>query len=183
MWRVLYFGGPWRRDLDRGWVAVLGGPVDFLAPWGHCVCSPGGPLGTPPPPVTQALKVSCICTPPPLLRPPLPAIISHNSLRGCVKSILFEIRGCVRGNCCFPWLVNFLAFFLAAWSKAFRKASLSLMKEQVSQLAKSASSNILSYFVSFWLQGWNTDLGPETERFGYCELFSAGRWRVSGHQK
>ena len=26
------------------------------------------------------------------------------------------------------------------------------------------SSNVLTYFVSFWLNGWNTDLGLETER-------------------
>ena len=37
----------------------------------------------------------------------------------------------------------------AALSKVFRKASLSLMKEQFSRLAKSAASNIFWYFVSF----------------------------------
>ena len=48
----------------------------------------------------------------------------------------FEISP--RGRSCFPWSVYFLGFFLAACSKVFRKASLSLMKEQVSRLAKSA---------------------------------------------
>ena len=39
---------------------------------------------------------------------------------------------------------------MAAVSKVFRKASLSLMKEQFSRLEKSAAFNIFSYFVSFW---------------------------------
>ena len=42
-----------------------------------------------------------------------------------------------------------LKFFLDALSKVFLKASLSLMREQFSRLAKSAASNIFSYFVSF----------------------------------
>ena len=45
------------------------------------------------------------------------------------------IVGCLRG-------------FLAALSKVFRKASLSLMKEQFSRLAKSAASNIFWYTIS-----------------------------------
>ena len=45
--------------------------------------------------------------------------------------------------------------FLAALSKVFRKASISLIKEQFSRLAKSAVSNIFWYFV------W---------KIGYCEL-------------
>ena len=42
---------------------------------------------------------------------------------------------------------------MAALTKVFRKASLSLMKDQVSRLAKSAASNILPYFVSFGYTG------------------------------
>ena len=42
---------------------------------------------------------------------------------------------------------------MAVHSKVFRKASLSLMKEQFSRLAKSAASNIFSYFVSFGYTG------------------------------
>ena len=56
----------------------------------------------------------------------------------------FEIS--TRGKSCFPWSVNFLDFFLAAYSKVFRKASLSLMKEQVSQLAKSAVVQYVTVF-------------------------------------
>ena len=44
----------------------------------------------------------------------------------------FEISA--RSWSCFSWSVNFLDFLLAACSKVFRKASLSLMKEQVSRL-------------------------------------------------
>ena len=43
---------------------------------------------------------------------------------------------------------------MAVYSKVFRKASLSLyIKEQFSRLAKSAASNIFSYFVSFGYTG------------------------------
>ena len=74
----------------------------------------------------------------------------------------FEMGMC--GRSCFPWSVNFLDFLLAACGKVFRKASLSLMKEQVSRLGQSLpSSNMLPYFMSLWLNRWNTDLGLETE--------------------
>ena len=46
-----------------------------------------------------------------------------------------------------------IRIFLAALSKVFPKASLSLMKEQVSRLAKSAAPNIFSYFASFGYTG------------------------------
>ena len=42
---------------------------------------------------------------------------------------------------------------MAALSKVFRMSSLSLMKEQVSRLAKSAASNIFSNFLSFGYTG------------------------------
>ena len=58
-----------------------------------------------------------------------------------------------------PVEVVFLGFILAAYGKVFRKASLSLMKEQVSWL-----SNMLPYFVPFWRNEWDSDLGLETER-------------------
>ena len=54
----------------------------------------------------------------------------------CHKKVTFEISALCRT--CFPWFFNYLDFFLAARNKIFRKASLSLMKEQVSRLAKSA---------------------------------------------
>ena len=47
-------------------------------------------------------------------------------------------------------IVGCFTVFVAAVSKVFRKASLSLMKEQFSRLEKSAAFNIFSYFVSFW---------------------------------
>ena len=56
----------------------------------------------------------------------------------------FEISA--RGRSCFPWSVVFVGFFLAACSKVFRKASLSLMKEQVSRLAKSAVVQYVTVF-------------------------------------
>ena len=96
-------------------------------------------------------------------------IISHNSLR---ERITFEIG--VRGRSCFPWSVNFLDFFLAA-CKVFRKASLSLRswRKKSHDLQSLPSSNMLPYLVSFWLNGWNTDLGLETERH-YIESFDMG---------
>ena len=75
----------------------------------------------------------------------------------------FEISA--RGRSCFPWSVNFLGFLLAACSKVFAEASLSLMKEQVSRLAKSA---VVQYVTVFRLilakRVKHTDLGFETER-------------------
>ena len=47
---------------------------------------------------------------------------------------------------CFPWLANFLDFFVSAGSEVFWKASLSLMKEQVSRLAKSAVVQYVTVF-------------------------------------
>ena len=84
-----------------------------------------------------------LLTYPPPPHPHLPPqktlfMTSHNSLRKCQFDIRLNsalVMGCLR-------------VFLAALSKVFRKASLSLMKEQVSRLAKSAASNIFSYFVS-----------------------------------
>ena len=40
----------------HGWVAVLSGPVGFLAPGGNCVCSLWAPLDTTPPFVTKELN-------------------------------------------------------------------------------------------------------------------------------
>ena len=56
----------------------------------------------------------------------------------------FEIGAC--GRSCFPWSINFLDFFLAACSKVFWKATLSLMKEQFSRLAKSAVVQYVTVF-------------------------------------
>ena len=70
-------------------------------------------------------------------------ITSHIILSVCQ----FEINARIRLNSAL--IVGCLRVFLAALSKVFRKASLSLMKEQFSRLAKSAASNIFWYFVSF----------------------------------
>ena len=67
-------------------------------------------------------------------------------------------------------IVGCLTVLLAASSKIFLKASLSLMKEQFSRLAKSATSNIFSYFVSFRLHERKTDLGLDTERFNIASF-------------
>ena len=56
----------------------------------------------------------------------------------------FEISA--RCRSCFPWSIYFLDFFLAACSKVLQKASLSLMKEQVSRLAKSAVVQYVTVF-------------------------------------
>ena len=109
---------------------------------------------------------------------PLP-IISHNSLLGIKHYDIWNQRA---GRSCFPRSVNFLRFFLAACSKVFRKASLSLMKEQVSRLAKSAVVQYVTVFrlilakrVKHWSRAWDG-------KASYCELW-CGRWRVSGLKK
>ena len=66
------------------------------------------------------------------------------------------ISACSRS---FSWLVNFRDFFYTAWSKVFRKALLSLMKEQVPRLAKSASRQYFTVFRLILASRWNTDLG------------------------
>ena len=63
----------------------------------------------------------------------------------------FEMSDRIRLNSAL--IVGCLRVFWAALSKVFRKASLSLMKEQFSRLAKSAASNIFWYFVSFRVHG------------------------------
>ena len=68
-----------------------------------------------------------------------PAIISHNSLLVILKSAR-AVEVVFRGR------LIFLDFFLAACSKMFRKASLSLMKEQVSRLVKSAVIQYVTVF-------------------------------------
>ena len=75
-------------------------------------------------------------------------------------TILWPLKS-ARGRSCFPWSVNFLGFFLAACNKVFRKASLSLMKEQVSRLAKSAVVQYVTVFrlilakrVKHWSRAW-----------------------------
>ena len=75
---------------------------------------------------------------------PLPASLSYLSLTIVLYTVTFEISA--RFRSCFPWSVDFLGFLLAACSKVFRKASLSLMKEQVSRLAKSAVVQYVTVF-------------------------------------
>ena len=94
--------------------------------------------------------------------------VSHNFLLFSPYVDQFEISACIR---LIPALVvGCLRVFLAALSKVFRKASLSLMKEQFSRMAKSAASNFFSYFVSLratrvkdWSRAWDGEIG-------YCEL-------------
>ena len=69
----------------------------------------------------------------------------------CMSVCQFEISARIRLNSAL--VVGCLRGFLAALSKVFQKASLSLMKEQFSRLAKSAASNIFSYFVLFGYTG------------------------------
>ena len=64
---------------------------------------------------------------------------------------------------------------LRALSKVFWKASLSLMREQYSRLAKSAASNIFSYFVSLMFA--ITSLWPHKEG-PRDEIYSA-RWKLT----
>ena len=91
---------------------------------------------------------------------PLP-INSHNSLL-VIKH--YDIWNQSARWSCFPWSVNFLDFILAACSKVFRKASLRLWRNKSHDWQSLPSSNMIPCFVSFWLNGWNTDLGLETER-------------------
>ena len=94
---------------------------------------------------------------------PLP-INSHNSLRVTENTInTFESAHAVEVVFS-AWSVNFLDFFLAACSKVFRKASLRLWRNKSHDWQSLPSSNMVPCFVSFWLNGWNTDLGLETER-------------------
>ena len=58
-------------------------------------------------------------------------------------------------------------FFGAALSKAFRKASLSLRKEQVSRLAKSATSSRIRSHLATRMKDWSR---VWEEIIGYCEL-------------
>ena len=96
------------------------------------------------------------------------AIISHNSLL-VITTMTFEISA--RSRRCFPWSVSFLDFFLAFCSKVFQKASLSLMKEQVSRLGKSAVVQYVTVFrlilakrVKHWSRAWDG-------KASYCELW------------
>ena len=84
----------------------------------------------------------------------------------------FEISA--RGRSCSPWSVNFLGFFLAACSNVFRKASLNLLKEQVSRLARSAIVQYATVFrlilakrVKHWSRAWDG-------KVSYCELWCGG---------
>ena len=67
--------------------------------------------------------------PPPPRRPS--SLLPYLSFPIILSFMTFEISA--RGRSCFPWSVSFLDVFVAACSKVFRKASLRLMKEQVSR--------------------------------------------------
>ena len=75
---------------------------------------------------------------------PFPAAVPYLSFPIILYTMTFEISA--PGRSCFPWLVDFLGFFLAACSKVFLKTSLSLMKEQFSRLAKSAVVQYVTVF-------------------------------------
>ena len=76
--------------------------------------------------------------------PPSPPAIPYLSFPIILYTMTFEISE--RSRSCSPWSIDFLGFFLAACSKVFPKASLSLMKEQVSRLAKSAVVQYVTVF-------------------------------------
>ena len=80
----------------------------------------------------------------------------------------FEISA--RGRSCFPWSVNFLGFFLAACSKVFRKASLNLMKEQVSRLAKSTVVQYVTVFRLILAKRVKHWFRTRDGKASYCEL-------------
>ena len=102
-----------------------------------------------------------------------PVPLSVNSLSPVLPSLdVTDRRGTARSLVLDrTWLSQCVVLeFLAAFSKVFRKASLSLMREQFSRLAKSAASSIFSYFVSVratrvkdWSRAWD-------RKIGYCEL-------------
>ena len=81
-------------------------------------------------------------------------------------TMTFEISA--RGRSCFLWSVHFLGFFLAACSKVFLKASLSLMKEQVSRLAKSA---VVPYVAVFRLILFPSRLKFLRRSWNFCRYF------------
>ena len=60
-----------------------------------------------------------------------------------------------------------IVFFVVALSKAFRKASLSLTKEQVSRSAKSATSSRVSSHLATRMKDWSR---VWEGKIGYCEL-------------
>ena len=92
-----------------------------------------------------SLSIDLLPPPPP---PPLPKKKKRFSQLPIILSVCqFEISARIRLNSAF--IVGCLRVFLAALSKVFWKASLSLMKEQFSRLAKTAASTIFWYFVSF----------------------------------
>ena len=81
-----------------------------------------------------------------LLPPPSPPQIFFSELPIILSVCQFKISVRIRLNSA----LILSCPFLAALTKIFRKASIRLMKEQFSRLAKSAASNIFWYFVSFW---------------------------------
>ena len=98
--------------------------------------------------------------------PPPPKKKCFSELPIILSVCQFEISGRIRLNSA---LIAGCPF-LAALSKVFRKASISLIKEQFSRLAKSAVSNIFWYFVSFRatrVKDWSR---ARDWKIGYCEL-------------
>ena len=93
--------------------------------------------------------------PPPPLLPYLsiPIILSVS-----LKTLSIHLKSARAVEVVFPaWSVNFLDFFLAACRKVFRKASLRLWRNKSHDWQSLPSSSMVPYFVSFWLNWWNTD--------------------------
>ena len=78
---------------------------------------------------------------------------------------------------------NFLDLFLAAYSKFFRKAWLSLVNEQVSRLAKSASCQYFTVFRRIFAEGVKTLISSLRRKGIIDRELRCGRWRVSGFKK
>ena len=117
---------------------------------------------------------------PPIPRAALPYLSFPIILSLPQNTMTFEISAPCRS--CFPWSVNFLGFLLAACSKVFGKVSLSLMKEQVSQLAKSAVVQYVTVFhliLAKRMKHWSR---ARDKKASYCEIWCR-RWRVSGLKK
>ena len=101
-----------------------------------------------------------------------------------LKTLSIHLKSARAVEVVFPaWSVNFLHFFLAACGKVFRKASLRLWRNKSHNWQSLPSSNMVPYFVSFWLNGWNTDLGLETETHHIASFVVGGDESLASKSK
>ena len=73
-----------------------------------------------------------------------------------------------------------IVFFVVALSKALRKASLSLTKEQVSRLAKSATSSRISSHLATRMK---TDPGFEKERLDIANFVVGSKTSLASQKR